>query len=267
MTSPSGDLTLTLIGGPTVLIETCGLRLITDPTFDPPRLYQTAPVHFEKTVGPAIEAEGVLPLDAVLLSHDQHLDNLDHSGRALLPRAGAVFTTPAGATRLGGDNILALAPFETTTLDLPGKGAGNGPGRLFITAAPARHGPPGIEPLSGDVVGFLLGRDAPGDLLYVTGDTVFYEGVAEVARRFSPRVVIVFAGSAEPRGRFHMTMDANDALETAHAFPKATLVAAHTDGWVHFKESAVELAAAFATLGIADRLVTLEPGRPRAFAA
>ncbi|MFG1243368.1 MBL fold metallo-hydrolase [Xanthobacter versatilis] len=261
MTSSPGDLTLTLIGGPTVLIETLGLRLVTDPTFDPPRLYQTAPVHFEKTVGPAIEAEAVLPLDAVLLSHDQHLDNLDHAGRALLPKAGTVFTTQAGATRLGGENVLGLAPFETTTLDVPGKG------RLFVTAAPARHGPPGIEPISGDVVGFLLGRDAPGDLLYVTGDTVFYEGVAEVARRFTPRVVIVFAGSAEPRGRFHMTMDANDALETANAFPDATLVAAHTDGWVHFKESATELAAAFATLGIAERLVPLEPGRPTLFAA
>lgn len=261
MTSPSGDLTLTLIGGPTVLIEIDGLRLVTDPTFDPPRLYQTAPVHFEKTVGPAIEAEAVLPLDAVLLSHDQHLDNLDHAGRALLPRAGTVFTTQAGATRLGGANVRALAPFETTTLEVPGKG------KLFVTAAPARHGPPGIEPISGDVVGFLLGRDAPGDLLYVTGDTVFYAGVAEVARRFAPRVVIVFAGSAEPRGRFHMTMDANDALETANAFPDATLVAAHTDGWVHFKESAAELAAAFATLGIADRLVTLEPGRPTGFPA
>ncbi|MFG1319022.1 MBL fold metallo-hydrolase [Xanthobacter autotrophicus] len=261
MTTPSGDLTLTLIGGPTVLIETGGLRLVTDPTFDPPRLYQTAPVHFEKTVGPAIEAEAVLPLDAVLLSHDQHLDNLDHAGRALLPKAGTVFTTQIGATRLGGDNLRALAPFETTTLNVPGKG------RLFVTAAPARHGPPGIEPISGDVVGFLLGRDAPGDLIYVTGDTVFYEGVAEVARRFAPKVVIVFAGSAEPRGRFHMTMDANDALETANAFPNATLVAAHTDGWVHFKESATELAAAFATLGIADRLVTLEPGRPTGFPA
>ena len=260
MTRPSGDLTLTLIGGPTVLIEIDGLRLVTDPTFDPPHLYQTAPVHFEKTVGPAIAAEAVLPLDAVLLSHDQHLDNLDHAGRALLPKAGTVFSTGAGAARLNGENVVGLAPFETVTLDVPDKG------RLFVTAAPARHGPPGIEPISGDVVGLLIGRDAPGDLLYVTGDTVFYEGVAEVARRFSPKVVIVFAGSAEPRGRFHMTMDANDALETAHAFPGATLVAAHTDGWVHFRESAAELAAAFATLGIADRLVTLEPGRPRAFA-
>jgi len=30
---------LTLIGGPTVLIELDGLRMLTDPTFDPPGHY------------------------------------------------------------------------------------------------------------------------------------------------------------------------------------------------------------------------------------
>ena len=253
--SGESHVTLTLIGGPTVLIEVAGLRLLTDPTFDPPGLYQETPVRFEKTQGPALSAEAVLPLDAVLLTHDQHLDNLDRAGRALLPQAGSVFTTRAGAVRLGG-NAEGLDPFETRALTRPDGG------RLFITAVPARHGPPGIEPISGDVVGLLIGTDAPGDTLYVTGDTVWYEGVAEVARRFSPRIVVVFAGSAEPRGRFHMTMDSNDVLETARAFPRATLVAAHTDGWFHFKESAAELAASFAALGLAHRLVTPEPGRP-----
>lgn len=256
---PSSDITLTLVGGPTVLIEIGGFRLLTDPTFDPPGLYRTEPVRFEKTAGPALAVEAVLPVDAVLLSHDQHLDNLDASGRALLPEARAVFTTTAAAGRVGG-NAVGMEPFETREFEIPGKG------RLFVTAAPARHGPPGIEPISGDVVGLLIGVDAPGDAVYVTGDTVWYEGVAEVARRFSPKVVVVFAGSAEPRAAFHMTMDANDALETARAFPGATLFAAHTDGWVHFKESAERLAAAFAALGVGSRLVAPEPGRPVAFA-
>ncbi|MEP9354703.1 MBL fold metallo-hydrolase [Xanthobacter sp. KR7-65] len=247
-----------MIGGPTVLIEIAGFRLLTDPTFDPPGLYRTAPVRFEKTSGPALPVEAVLPLDAVLLSHDQHLDNLDASGRALLPEAGVVFTTPAGAGRLDG-NAVGLEPFETRELTVPGNG------RLLVTAAPARHGPPGIEPITGDVAGLLIGIETPGDAIYVTGDTVWYAGVAEVARRFSPRLVIVFAGSAEPRGAFHLTMDANDALETANAFPGATLVAAHTEGWVHFKESATQLAAAFAALGIPERLVVLEPGRATPF--
>jgi L-ascorbate metabolism protein UlaG (beta-lactamase superfamily) len=253
----SSRLTLTLIGGPTVLIEFGSLRLLTDPTFDPPDLYQETPVRLEKTSGPARSPEQIGRLDAVLLSHDHHLDNLDSSGRAMLPKVGTTYTTQAGAQRLGG-NALGLAPFETVTLQRRNSE------KLLITATPARHGPVGIEPISGDVIGFALGRDKPGDLLYVTGDTVWYDGTAEVARLFSPKVVVLFTGAAEPRGRFHMTMGSEDALEAAHAFPEATLVAAHNEGWVHFRESAEQLAQVFAQFGLAQRLAPFEKGQPLA---
>jgi L-ascorbate metabolism protein UlaG (beta-lactamase superfamily) len=146
----SSALALTLIGGPTALIEFNGIRLLTDPTFDPPGLYQEQPVRFEKTSGPALSVEQIGALDAVLLSHDHHFDNLDHSGRAMLPSVGTTYTTRAGANRLGG-TALGLAPFETRVLE------GKNGNRLFITATPARHGPVGIEPYSGDVIGFALG--------------------------------------------------------------------------------------------------------------
>ena len=132
--------------------------------------------------------------------------------------------------------------------------------QLHLTATPARHGPAGIEPLAGDVIGFLIGLDEPGDAIYVTGDTVWYEGVAEVARRYRPRLVILFAGAAKTRGPFHLTMDNNDAIETAHAFPEAQIVAVHNDSWAHFTESREDLERAFAALGLADRLRPLEPG-------
>lgn len=77
-----------------------------------------------------------------------------------------------------------------------------------------------IEPITDDVTGLLVGEDTQGDAIYITGDTVWCEGVAEVARRSSPALVIIFAGSAQPRGRFHVTMDANDAIETATAYQR-----------------------------------------------
>jgi L-ascorbate metabolism protein UlaG (beta-lactamase superfamily) len=249
---------LTLIGGPTVLIEMDGFRLLTDPTFDPPGEYQGG-VLLRKTAGPAMSAAEVGAVDAVLLSHDQHFDNLDHGGREFMSKVKTTLTTNVGATRLGG-NSKGLAPFETATIE------GAGREKLFITATPARHGPPGIEPFLGEVVGFLIGRAEPGDAIYITGDTVWYDGTAEVARRFQPKLVIAFAGSAEPRGRFHLTMDSNDVIETAHAFSGATIVGVHNHGWAHFAESADELAASFAALRIADRLAKLEFGKPTSFA-
>jgi len=251
--------TLTLIGGPTLLIEFNGLRLLTDPTFDLPGDYEAGPVHLHKTTPPAAAPCDLLPIDAVLLSHDQHFDNLDRTGRAFLPSAGVTLTTPIAARRLGG-NAHALTPWETTTI-------GSGDERLFITSTPARHGPVGIEPISGDVTGFLIGVDQPGDAIYISGDTVWYEGVAEVAERFHPRLVVAFAGSAETtRGKFHVTMDTNDVIALVHAFPDAKIVAVHNEGWEHFKESAADLAQVMRALSLADRLTPIEKGQPLAVA-
>lgn len=252
------EVVMTLVGGPTVLIEYGGFRLLTDPTFDPPGLYKAAPVRFEKTTGPALSIEQVGQVDAVLLSHDQHFDNLDGAGREFLKAQPIVYTTKPGAGRLGG-GTRGLAPFESCALRHP-DGA-----ELLVTATPARHGPVGVEPMSGEVIGFALGRRRPGDLLYVTGDTVWFDGTAEVAHRFAPQVVLMFTGAAEPRGRFHMTMGSEDALEAAHAFPKSTLVAAHNEGWVHLRETQHQLAEVFAKFGLADRLARFERGRPLAF--
>jgi hypothetical protein len=66
------EVTLTLVGGPTVLIEVDGLRLLTDPTFDPPRSYP-GPTHLQKLAGPAISADVIGAVDAVLLGHEQNV--------------------------------------------------------------------------------------------------------------------------------------------------------------------------------------------------
>jgi len=242
----------TLIGGPTVLIEIAGFRLLTDPTFDPPGEYKLPHVLLRKTAGPALRIEDVGAIDAVLLSHDQHADNLDHAGRDFLTRAGRVLTTVAGTKRLGG-NAQGLAPWQSTELtSTEGR-------RLRVTAAPARHGPAGIEPLSGDVIGFVVETDG-SPAIYVTGDTVWYHGVAEVARRFKVGVVLLFAGAAQTRGPFHLTMDVNDAIETAQAFPHAAIVPVHCDSWLHFKQSREDLVRSFSALGFGARLRLLHPG-------
>jgi L-ascorbate metabolism protein UlaG (beta-lactamase superfamily) len=243
---------LTLIGGPTVLIEIAGFRLLTDPTFDSPGEYPLPHVTLKKTDKPAIGADQIGAIDAVLLSHDQHADNLDHGGRAFLPTAGRVLTTVAGAGRLGG-NAVGLAPWQTS--DLTSKDGT----MLRVTATPARHGPAGIEPLSGDVIGFVLEADGAPPI-YVTGDTVWFDGVAEVARRFKAGIVVLFAGAARTRGALHLTMNVNDAIETAHAFPEALIVPVHCAGWAHFSQSCDDVQNAFAALGLGGRLRMLQPG-------
>ena len=246
---------ITLIGGPTALIEIGGFRLLTDPTFDAPGEYKLPHVTLKKTSHPALTAEQIGRVDAVLLSHDQHADNFDHAGRAYAMQAPRLLTTIVGAKRLGGV-AEGLAPGESTKLTNPA-------GTLTITATPARHGPAGIEPLAGNVIGFVLSL-AGARPIYITGDTVWYEGVGEVARRFQAGLVLLFAGAAKTRGAFHLTMDANDALDAAHAFPDATIVPLHYEGWAHFSQSGDDLVQSFKALGIGARLRLLEPGVPTA---
>ena len=114
---------LTHIGGPTALIELGGWTLLTDPTFDAPgRHYRFGwGTSSDKLAGPAIAAADLPPLDAILLSHDHHEDNLDAAGRALLPRAGEVVTTASGAKRLGFGR--GLVAWEGTTARGAGQAA------------------------------------------------------------------------------------------------------------------------------------------------
>jgi L-ascorbate metabolism protein UlaG (beta-lactamase superfamily) len=116
------------------------------------------------------------------------------------------------------------------------------------------------------VIGFVVSFSDGTPPVYVTGDTVWYDGVADVARRFRPSVVLLFAGAARTRGPFNLTMNTNDAIETAHAFPEATIIPIHCDGWEHFTQSAEDLEHAFKALGIASRLRLLEVGVPTTIA-
>ena len=113
---------LRYLGGPTALVEIGGVRLLTDPTFDPPGDYPVGDRFLRKTIGSVVSTNEVGPLDAVLLSHDQHPDNLDHQGRDYLGRSPLVLSTHDAAQRLGGQ-VRALPSWEHVELPRPGGGS------------------------------------------------------------------------------------------------------------------------------------------------
>jgi L-ascorbate metabolism protein UlaG (beta-lactamase superfamily) len=248
---------ITYIGGPTALILFHGLRFLTDPTFDPRGgNYVAGPVTLTKLADPAVSLEALAPIDYVLLSHDQHFDNLDHAGRKMLSRAKHVLTTAEGAGRLGG-NAIGFVPWQTIRIATPDGGS------LLVTATPARHGPFGCEDRSGPVVGFAISPDDTGTegALYFSGDTVWYEGVAEVARWFRITTAVLNMGAAhvEAAGPAPLTMTAADGIQVANAMPEATIVPLHFDGWAHFTESKQVIQEAFWNAGLDGRLHWVNP--------
>jgi L-ascorbate metabolism protein UlaG (beta-lactamase superfamily) len=247
----TGELRVTFVGGPTALLEIADRRLLIDPTFSPAGDYEVAPGRtLTKTEGPAVTLESLEPIDAVLLSHDQHPDNLDPAGRELVERILLTLTTVSGAQRLGG-TAQGLPPWAAIAL-----------GQLEVIAVPAQHGPAGAEGVAGEVIGFVLrGRDLPS--VYVSGDNASLEHVRAIARRIGPvDVALLFAGAARTAlfDGAPLTLTSEAAAEAARMLNAKVVIPVHTRGWAHFTEGPDSIRKAFANAGLSERLRMLEPG-------
>ncbi|MFD8750548.1 MBL fold metallo-hydrolase [Kitasatospora sp. NPDC059577] len=247
--------TIQYVGGPTALIEIGGLRLLTDPTFDGPGEYPIGARVLAKTAGPAMAAEDLGPVDAVLLSHDQHPDNLDRAGREYLAAASLVLSTSAAEGRLGG-SVRALADGEHVDLPRPGGGT------LRVTGVPAQHGPDGSEHLVGEVTGFVLtGEGLP--TVYVSGDNASLDVVRTIADRVGPvDVAVLFAGGASTPliPGAYLTLTSALAAEAARILGARHVVPLHFEHWGHFTQGPETLLEAFTQAGVREALRVPEPG-------
>jgi L-ascorbate metabolism protein UlaG (beta-lactamase superfamily) len=261
----SAAASLRLVGGPTALISYGNVRLLTDPTFDSPGDHPRAGTNIvlRKLESPSVPLEQVLPVDAVLLSHDHHADNLDPSGRAMLAQAARVLTTGAGADRLGG-NAVGLEPGNGVEIDRPG-----GEGSISVMAVPAEHGPPEVASKNGPVIGFVLrGEGLP--TIYVSGDNASVDVVRGIVAEHSPiDTAVLFVGGAqvpEAWGDAFLTLTAETAVEAARLLGDAPIVPIHQDGWAHFTSGAADVERAFEQAGLIDRLRMVKPGQEVALA-
>lgn len=246
------DFGVGVLGGPTTVIDIAGLRLVADPTFDPPG----DKGHLTKLRGPSVTAAELGSVDIVLVSHDNHADNLDDSGRKFALAAPRLVAGPRSAGRLG-PPATALAPWQTLTH-----------GGLSIQAVPAVHGPAdGTRDDDGnvltEVVGFVLSGDGL-PTVYVSGDNASLAAVTEIARRVGPvDVAVLFVGGARVPVRERnrpLTLTSQRAAAAAEVLGAAQVVPAHYDSWAHFTEGRDEIVTAFDDAGLSGVLRITDPG-------
>lgn len=252
------NLAVGLVGGPTMVIDYGGLRLVTDPTFDAPSSPDGRLVKLE---GPAVTADVVGTADAVLLSHEAHFDNFDLSGRDYAAEAGRTITGLHAAERVKG-NVTGLEPWQTAELTRP---TGE---KVTITAVPADHGPAdGLrdewDNINCEVVGFVVTSTGLPSI-YVSGDNASIERVREVASAFPQiDIAILFTGAArvdfKEQGR-PLTLTAERAADAALILGSPRIVPAHFRGWNHFSQGPDDMISAFEDAGIRERLQVPEPG-------
>lgn len=96
------------------------------------------------------------------------------------------------------------------------------------------------EFISGKVIGFFLESNTSEKSLYISGDTIYYKGIKEIAQKLKPSYSLIHVGSAEFRylagfGKF--TMDAKGFIKTVKDLNSQITMPIHNSGWSHFKES------------------------------
>jgi L-ascorbate metabolism protein UlaG (beta-lactamase superfamily) len=262
----SAQIDVQYIGAATAILEIGGLRFLTDPAFDCKGDYPLGTYTLRKVQNPVATASQLGRIDYVLLSHDHHLDNLDHAGQQLLTAVKTVFTTTSGAQRLNsgglrpgetatpsGIHAVGLENWETVEVPTPD-------GRVItIMGTPCRHGPVGGDrgPVTGFVLDFKGEQSGCASAVYITGDTVWYEGVEEVAKRCDNiGLILLFMGAARLKviGPANITMTVEESLKAARLFDKAAITPLHFEGWEHFTEGYDEIVRQYTAAGLLDRL-------------
>ena len=274
------NLTVTHITTATAILNIDGINFLTDPFFGSTEgtEYDTTPVwermdlkalgfdsippppHLINRRGPALQLNELPPIDAVLLSHEDHLDNLDPEGRKLLD-GRKVFTTMDGASNLRPRPwVVGLRPWETVTSNIGGK--------VFrITGTPCKHFP------VGEVTGFILetdsfGVDASGktNAIYFSGDTVYIDELREIGKRWHVTAALLNLGKASfsfPSGPLQITMDGKQAVQLTRDIGADIMIPIHFESWAHFTEDREDLAKVFAQEEFMDQVCWTTPGVPK----
>ncbi|KAE8153606.1 beta-lactamase superfamily domain-containing protein [Aspergillus avenaceus] len=270
-------LTFTHITTATAILNIDGINFLTDPFFGEVGTHETsgdwskarlkedfgldkAPESGSLTITepPAMKLHDLPPIDAVLLSHEDHLDNLDPVGRQLLD-GRRVFTTVDGAKNLQPrPAVVGLKPWQTVTSVIGGK-------EFRITGTPCKHFP------VGEVTGFILETDSFGthaetgkpNAIYFSGDTVYIDELKKIKDRVHVTAAVLNLGNATfefPIGPIQITMDGKQAVRLVQDIGADVMVPMHFESWEHFKEHGEDLARIFEEAGIMHKVCWTTPG-------
>ncbi|KAG7292046.1 hypothetical protein NEMBOFW57_002077 [Staphylotrichum longicolle] len=250
-------LAVTHIGTATAIIHVDGVNILTDPVFSPAGTeWDMGILVLRNTDTPALSLATLPPIDAVLLSHEDHPDNLDEPGRTTLD-GRHVFTTADGAKKLAPrPGVRAIQPWETLPLDIGSK-------HFDVVGTPCEHLP------GGEVTGFIVTAASFGttggkpNALYFSGDTIYLPELAKMKEQYHISVALLNIGKATaplPTGPMQITMDGAQAARLFKEIGADVLVPMHFESWGHFAEKREALAEALQREGVMDKVLWLEPG-------
>lgn len=261
----TGDaLDLRFIGNATVLLRYGPVTLLTDPNF----LHQGEYAYLgygllsRRLTEPALAPEDLPRVDGIVLSH-LHGDHWDRRARRSLDRTVPVLSTPHAARRLrvlhGFRRTAGLRTWQALTLERGGV-------RATVTALPGRHaGHPVLRGLLPPVMGSMIEFGAVGGpvrlRLYVSGDTLLYDGLEEIGRRFpAADLAVLHLGGTRLPGGFLVTMNGAQGAELVRRLRPRAVLPVHYEDYTVMRSPLSAFLAEAGRLGLGDRIVPCPHG-------
>jgi L-ascorbate metabolism protein UlaG (beta-lactamase superfamily) len=255
------ELSVTMVGHATTLIQLAGLNILTDPVWS----IRASPVQWagpSRVTAPGIAFDDLPPIDLVLLSHN-HFDHLDlPTLRRLIARDNPRILTP-----LGNDTIVrrAIPRARVESGDWGDRFALTDGGEVTIVRANHWSSRTGRDRRMALWGGFMLRFS--GKLVYFAGDTGFGDIFPGMRAAFGePDLALIPIGAYAPR--WFMAAQHCDPAQAVQIFEEVgakQAVAIHWGTWQLTDEPRDEpprlLAEALATRGIGNnRFAVLNPG-------
>jgi L-ascorbate metabolism protein UlaG (beta-lactamase superfamily) len=268
----SGDIMqidVTFVGNATTLISYGELTVLTDPNFlhQGQRAYLGYGLVSKRRKAPALTIDQLPAVDAVVLSH-MHGDHWDRVAQRGLDRALPVITTGHAAKRLqrrGFEAAQGLPTWSSRRID-------KGSTRLTMTALPGRHAPMPVHRLLPPVMGTMFEFGPVGGevqrRLYVSGDTLLIDELAEIPVRFTSidAGVLHLGGTRLPAGNrlpfgLTVTMDGRQGADVVELLGLPTMIPVHFDDYGVFASPLADFVDEMARRGLGDRIRHLERGQ------
>ena len=214
-----------LIRNATLRIEFGGSRFLVDPMLDPAGARPSVERSPQPRRNPLVELpmppEQVMDgIDAVLITH-LHADHFDETGARLLGGGPPVYCQPGDVETLEGRGMTSAQPVDPAVQI----------GDITVQRTGGRHGVGEVAEALGPVSGFVL--DDGTVSLYVAGDTIWCDEVAEAIERHRPDAVVVNAGGARFVDSERLIMDADDVMALCAAHPGLPVIAVHLEAIDH----------------------------------
>lgn len=257
------------IGTATVILRYAGITILTDPNF----LHKGDHVHLgyglkaQRLTNPAIEFDKLPPIDLIVLSH-MHGDHFDQLVQEKLDRKIPIVTTPEAAKALEEMGFTARYPLSTWDALLVRKGDAT----LRVTAMPARHGPPVASTPLPETMGSLLefsgGGGKPDYRIYISGDTLVYDDIKEIPRRYPDiDLALLHLGGTRILGVMKVTMDGKDGVQMMQIIAPHHAIPIHYNDYDVFKSPLSDFEKEVSAAGLQGKVTYLKHGETYRFRA